>query len=331
MKTISKVILFLILYIACGVKAQTHSGTNIVSAQIQQSDSTKTKQLYLVTKLNNLEYVGEILSDDGHEIFLNTENVGKIYIQKSEIKSIEKKEDVKPIINIQDVEDNSFSTMYIFSSNALPFKKGTNYGLLSLLGPEAHFALTDNLSVGILSAWIASPFAATVRYSFKTNNENLHYSVSSLFGTSGYFDNFDIYLVCPNAAVTWGKEKKNLTIGFSYLFVGAFSNPSFSTGAPMLSFAGTIPITRKTQFIFDSEIGLPSIIEPNNIYTSPDGILSIGKINNASFVWLMPGVRFQSKPNSAFQISLSGVISIDGASKTATTTPFPIFSWFFKF
>ena len=144
MKTISKVILFLILYIACGVKAQTHSGTNIVSAQIQQSDSTKTKQLYLVTKLNNLEYVGEILSDDGHEIFLNTENVGKIYIQKSEIKSIEKKEDVKPIINIQDVEDNSFSTMYIFSSNALPFKKGTNYGLLSLLGPEANFAITDN-------------------------------------------------------------------------------------------------------------------------------------------------------------------------------------------
>lgn len=54
-------------------------------AQNGGSDSTKT---YLVVKNDGTELIGKILSDDGREVLLLTEAMGKIFIPKSDIKSI---------------------------------------------------------------------------------------------------------------------------------------------------------------------------------------------------------------------------------------------------
>ena len=53
---------------------------------------------YVVIKNNGTEYIGKILNDDGREILLETKTLGKIFITKSDIKSITlistRKEDV---------------------------------------------------------------------------------------------------------------------------------------------------------------------------------------------------------------------------------------------
>ena len=55
------------------------------------TDSTQ-KEYYMVVKNDGSEHVGEIISDDGREVLLLTQNIGKIYINKSDIASMKKLE-----------------------------------------------------------------------------------------------------------------------------------------------------------------------------------------------------------------------------------------------
>ena len=53
------------------------------------SQSTpKDTTLRLVEKHDGTKYIAKILSDDGRELLLETEALGKIYIPKSEVKRI---------------------------------------------------------------------------------------------------------------------------------------------------------------------------------------------------------------------------------------------------
>jgi len=109
------------------------------------SDTTK----YLIIKNDGNEYVGLILSDDGREVLIETKSLGKIYIPKSDIKSI------RPIDYAEDVAKGEFSsagvftTRYQFTTNCFPIKKGENYAMVNLYGPEVHFAVHKDFSVGL--------------------------------------------------------------------------------------------------------------------------------------------------------------------------------------
>ena len=50
----------------------------------QDQDTT----LRVVTKHDGTEYIGVIISDDGREVLIETKALGKIYIPKSDIRSI---------------------------------------------------------------------------------------------------------------------------------------------------------------------------------------------------------------------------------------------------
>jgi hypothetical protein len=45
-----------------------------------QSDTTKVK--HVIIKHNGNEYIGVILSDDGREVLIETEKMGKVYKEK---------------------------------------------------------------------------------------------------------------------------------------------------------------------------------------------------------------------------------------------------------
>lgn len=60
------------------------SNLNMLFAQTTQPDTN----LYLFKKNDGAEYIGKLLSDDGREILILTEKLGKIFILKSEINSI---------------------------------------------------------------------------------------------------------------------------------------------------------------------------------------------------------------------------------------------------
>ena len=51
-------------------------------------ETPKDTSLRLVEKIDGTQYIAKILSDDGREVLLDTEAMGKIYIPKSQIKRI---------------------------------------------------------------------------------------------------------------------------------------------------------------------------------------------------------------------------------------------------
>lgn len=339
--------------------------------QVLESDTSKSEQLYVVTKNDGTEYIGKILSDDGREILIDTEALGKIYIPKADIRSIVKIEDRKEVIFGEYRSTGPFTTRYAFTTNALPIVKGENYALINLYGPEVHFAVSDHFNIGIMSSWMASPMVLAMKYSIKTKNERINFSVGSLNGTSGYLNTFRGFGGLHFANITFGNRKQNLTLsgGYGYVQTGTevpspleqtvydansyydlyYNNPDLKPAplihGPMASIAGITSVGAKASFVFDSMIGLfnssrtevitTTITEPINGYP---GYYShqITKSNTQTLaMFLMPGMRFQAKEKMAFQVSLAGLtlFRLKGYSdlNKSMAIPIPMCTWFFRF
>lgn len=193
----------------------------------QQDDSL------MVVRTNDGNFrIGKILSDDGREILLDTKEVGKIYIRKQDISSIEpySAENIK-VVNGEFRDSGPFTTRYFFTTNALPIKKKENYALLNLYGPEVHFALTDRFSLGVMSTWVGSPIGLAAKYSIPTQNERLNFSLGGIFGTSGYIGQFRGYGGLYWGTVTYGDRLTNFSFsaGFAHIHPGNIGGGGNST------------------------------------------------------------------------------------------------------
>jgi len=332
-----------------------------IFAQEQAQDSTKKSNPYVITKLNGAEYIGDLISDDGREVLIVTENLGKIYIPKSDIKSMVKVEQKKDIVYGEYRTAGPFTTRYAFTNNAHPIKKGENYTMINLYGPEVHFAVSNHFNIGIMSTWIASPLILAMKYNLKTKDSKLNFSVGTLLGTSGYINSFRGYGGLHWLSMTLGDRMNNITFssGYGYIQSGRINNiplegvyytPNFDmttgrkpiTKGPLFSLAGILKVGAKASFVFDSMLLLYEkvtsntkseelspgynnglvFIEPSYKYTiTNDTRLNAGLL-------IMPGMRFQSSEKKAFQFSLAGV-SIFGQNNVSF--PFPMCSWFQKF
>lgn len=182
------------------------------------SDSTKT--LYLVTKNDNSEYYGYILSDDGREILMQTKSIGKIYINKSDIKEIKPLEGktLDQLKGYQEFRDTGpYTTRYYFTNNALPIHKGENYALVHLFGPEVHFAVKEKMSIGIMATWAASPLVLALKYSLINKGKN-HLAFGTLMGTSGYLNQGRGYGGLHWLTYTHGDTKTNFSVSAGYAY-----------------------------------------------------------------------------------------------------------------
>lgn len=329
-----------ILYLFCAF--MTPNGWS----QEVTSDSTK-KELYVIVRHDGVEYVGEILSDDGREVLILTEELGKIYLPKYDIQSITKIVDEENVVFGEYRQDGPFTTRYSFTTNALPIKKGENYALINLYGPEAHFALSDQFSLGVMSSWIVSPLVLAGKYTFKTNNEKINLSLGSLMGTSGYLNNFRGYGGLHFANLTVGSRSKNITFsgGYAHLVTGSrdyFSEPGIVTNdepyyysnsgnlrikspvhGPIISIAGIAKVGAKASFVFDSMLGVFSQRTVATQTTTIEAEYYDNELNEyvpgtyqhetiaytarTTALFIMPGMRFQKTDKMAFQVSLAGV------------------------
>ncbi|MCB9224261.1 MAG: hypothetical protein R2780_02160 [Crocinitomicaceae bacterium] len=316
--------------------------------QVEQ-DTLQEKKLYKIVKQNGMEYVGEILSDDGREVLIVTDDLGKVYIPKADIKSMHLLEE-ELIISGNFREVGPFVTRYYFTNNALPITKKEHYAMIHLYGPEVHFAFTDNFSFGVMSTWIASPMGIAMKYSMKTGNKKVHLSVGSIMLSSGYLYQAKGWGGLHWGSVTYGKPGKNITFsgGYGYIDLGFNLQHENEKGwkrmkhGPVVSIAGLTPVGKKGSFIFDSMIALTehrNYFEYNALDVNGNEVTNILKNSGTKLsVLMMPGMRFQNTDTRAFQIALAGVFEYstngfdyaDGSQKLRTI-PVPMMSWFFKF
>lgn len=345
-----------------------HAFAQVPSVTSPATDTTK----YIVTKNDGNEYIGRILSDDGREVLIETKMLGKVYIPKSDIKSIRKldyTEDVQKGGEVSTV--GVFTTRYQFTTNCFPIKKGENYAMINLYGPEVHFAVHKDLSIGVMSTWIGSPIALALKYTRGTSNPKINYGVGSLLGSSGYLNSGRGFGGLYWGMITYGDRRSNatLSVGFghfndgnTYTYTQTIYEPGtyisvngevpvlpvastttikngFHATAPIIGLAGQTKVGKKASFIYDCMYIMGRT--KNN-----DGSQSIDYQYNQS-TWQLqqvvvgPWINYASNeqnllivmPGMRFQRSDSKAfqISLAGVITPNMSFPLPMASWFYKF
>lgn len=338
----------------------------LVFAVMTQFMLAQEQSRVVVVLTNGNEYIGTISKDDGREIYLMTDSMGGIYLSKTDIRSI------KPIISETQIvagefrNTGPFTTRYAFTTNALSINKGENYTMLNLYGPEMHMAVSNRLSVGIMSTWIGSPLILAVKYTIPTKNPNINFSLGNLAATSGYLQSFRGFGNLGFGNVTFGNRLNNITFAAGYFMYrgGGMDNYTEATApftdnnysayfdvpkglpkpvhGPMFSIGGIARIGAKASFVFDSMLGFfdHTYFEQQTVTLIPEiynpaftpGLYSHSiteKSSSSSVLFVMPGMRFQRDERKAFQFNLAGLMVSD--SGDSFSTPFPMCTWFYRF
>jgi hypothetical protein len=323
---------------------------SFLNAQVAEDTTNLSEKPYVkITKNDKSVHVGQILKDDGREILLLTKSIGQLYINKSDIKSIQPIDNLKETFSGNYREEGPFKTRYYFTNNALPGKKGDNYAMVHLYGPEVHFSVSDRLSVGVMATWIASPIGLALKYAIPTTNEKVNFSLGTIMLSSGYLNQSRGWGGLHWGTFTYGKPGQNMSIssGVGYIKLGFNSDNDNLKVASVSSIAGLYPVGDKASFIFDSMITLSerrnylsdsyygsNFIDVNGNPVSPPDVYRSGTEFTSFF---MPGMRFQNNERQAFQVALAGVIQYssigfdyNSTSSRTRSFPVPMCSWFFK-
>lgn len=295
-----------------------------------QTDSTLSvsgqEKLFVVKTVAGAEYLAKVLSDDGREVFLETNTVGKLYLKKSEIISMQQ------VVNKADVADKVeqghykkpfkpqgiFTTRYVITTNALPIKKGENYAMTNFHGPEIHFSVTDRFNAGIMTTWIGSPIILAFKYTLSDEEDTVKYALGTLLGSSGFLWGGRGYMGLHWVTATRGNRESNLSGSLGYAYFGLGDN---LIHGPMLGLAGVHKVGDRASFVMDNMFLFGF---DNTAYQS-----SITGVPGFTFMsMIMPGLRFQSSEKSATQIALP-IVSKFGSGNTFAF-PLPMLTLFFK-
>lgn len=195
-----------------------------------KSNAAPEETTYVIKTVNGTEYLAKILSDDGREVFIETNTVGKLYLKKTDIVSMQKvidKADVEEKIAAGNYKkpytpEGIFTTRYVFTTNALPIKKGENYATTNFHGPEIHFSVTDKLNAGIMTSWIGSPLILALKYTFSKEEDKVKFALGTLLGTSGFLNQGRGYMGLHWGCATIGDRENNLSFsaGVAYFNIG---------------------------------------------------------------------------------------------------------------
>lgn len=276
----------------------------MLSAAHAQTDTSKVKTYVVITN-DGGEFIGEIISQDAKEVLIQTKDKGQVSIPKYQVKEIREIKDGDINTGGVYIPDEVFSTRYFLTTNGLPIKKGESYILWNLWGPDFQFGVADNLSIGVMTSWLAYPLVGTVKYSIPLS-EKVNLGVGLLAGTSTWGSG-EVYFgfVLPFGSVTLGDRKSNLTFSGGY---GATTFYGSEGSEPLISVSGMTKVGKKVSLVFDS------FIIPNTAKNNTGGGI------------IIPGIRLQTAEDKAFQFGFAGIFA-DGE---ALPVPIPFVQWFKK-
>ncbi|MCB9246711.1 MAG: hypothetical protein H6606_09820 [Flavobacteriales bacterium] len=260
--------------------------------------------IYMIRTSDGQQFMGKILKQDAREVTILTEDRGELIIPKFQIKEMKvvKSGELNPKGDY--IPEEAFATRYFLTTNGLPIQKGENYIEWNIFGPDAQFGVGENFGVGVMTSWIGIPIIGSIKYSFPLA-ERVHMGFGSLVGTGSWI-NPTFAGVLPYGVFTFGDRRDNFNISYGY--AGITFDGDFE-GRALLSFAGMTKVGKKVSLVFDSFI-IPQFMNDTD----------------ETFAVFVPGLRFETKPQRAFQFGFGGV----SAGGVAIPVPIPIVQWFWQ-
>lgn len=266
-----------------------------------------------ITLLDETILTGVILKQDEKEILIETEHLGKVSIPKYKIKLIERVERDDDGEVIEKVIDPIFATRYFLTTNGMSIPKGEVQAVFSVLGFDANYGITDNISVGLMSSWIGTPIIGNVKYT-KTLGPKLHAAGGLLAGTGSLIFKSRKGIL-PYGALTFGDKRHNINFSAGYGKIWARPDSrdvEKSNQTAMFSIGAIATLNDRVSFVFDSFF-----------FKSKNQFLDNG-LNG----FVTPGIRFASRrTESAFQFGFMNLV----ANGEVLPIPIPNVRYFRKF
>lgn len=286
----------------------------------EKVDTTIISLTYIIETYNGGQFIGEILRQNEKEVLINTKDRGQISIPKYEVKVLRVLKSGE--LNAKGIymPEEVFSTRYFITTNGLPIKKGENYVLWNLYGPEIHFGVGKNIGVGLMTSWFGMPIIGSAKYSININ-EKINIGVGSLFGT-GSWAAPDFALGLPYGVFTYGDRRNNINFSGGY---GIVAYEGIAEGKALMSIAAMKKVGKKVSIVFDSFI-VPEVRFTNSTY-DPNTNIETTTNKYSVFAILIPGIRIQEDPNKAFQFGFAGIY----ANGEFVPLPIPFLQWYRKF
>ncbi len=216
----TKLYIFLLLSFLC-----------FTQVALAQRDSTKAakeniwwkkgKQYVIVTN-DGTEYIGEIVGDNDREILIMTKTMGKLYIPKYSVKSVNIV-DKSNFENGEYLDENRHKNFYMLGTNVLPFKKREfRVSHAYFFGFSGTYAINENVAVGLQTSIIGTPMGAVLKTSFPMGDKSYvgtDFNIASMtyIQSGSYIGNI-------SAKYTRGDEKTNVTIAGGIGFASFLQN-----------------------------------------------------------------------------------------------------------
>lgn len=296
-----------------------------------QNDSLKVidSTMYRVIKYDGTEYFGWIIQKDARELLLKLPTKEALYIPSHLIKETVAVKPDEFTIKGEYIGEEIFATRYFITTNGFPLNRGDHYIQWNLYGPDFQFGIGKNLGVGIMTSWGGIPIIGNFKYTIQTK-KRVNFALGTLLGT-GSWGLPDYGLALPFGSITLGDRTMNITASGGYGLVVLNGD---SDGRGLCSVAGMIKIGKKISLVFDSFIVMSGnnttrtytdyVYNPVTMQTSP--VVRTEIVKHPGMALLIPGIRWHSSPNHAFQFGFAGIY----ADNQFMPFPIPMVQWYRK-
>lgn len=241
-KIIFQLFLLLCLCISFSIRGSSQTQTDSLRWKIQTKDGNR--------------FVGKIMEEGDSILILQTENLGEITIQKTNIRSKRSVNGHSPSDGLNWYENNTPHQYVLLPTGIFRGEKGTGsyYENRYVLINHFHLQMTEGFSVGIglIPAFIfegaGTPIWLNTRFRIKTKNKNLHISANLFHGQvifDPYSDNVNGSFAFGMA--TYGNDDISFTLGTGY---GIYDQEWIKT--PAIAIGGTVRAGKRLALYLES-------------------------------------------------------------------------------
>lgn len=228
-----------------------------VSAQDTQSAATNNTRYVRLLLQNGGMFEGEVLEIDESTFLINTMDLGKMRITKTDISSI-------TYISADEVGQMTFSnrkgdinpqpTRYYFAPSGLQLKKGEGYYQNAwLVYNQVSYGVSDHFTVGMSMTPIGT--GGTVKFGTKLSDKvNVSAGAIALVPFTG-----NSPLGIGFANITFGDERKNLSISSGLGFSDDGDNITLLNVSAMLEVSSNMWIISENYHIVEDELTIISM------------------------------------------------------------------------